>query len=225
MGYLDMRKQQVSEKRRLRNEEIKRQYAAGVSIDDLAVAYGLCPATICSQLGNYNLYRAQQRRAVVVADYLAGMSLEQIALKHGSSVRSVRGQLSHSKDILPVRMPRAKRKPRKYRPRFCHVCGVSELPRYRRLCAECQPEPPAKPPKVPRVRLRPVRVAEPVDTEEEEEKPRRPRYEYTGAPIEYCPVCHAPVSDWAGHYERLGHKRPMPSMASVQMVRASAPLS
>ncbi len=27
------------------------------------------------------------------------------------------------------------------------------------------------------------------------------------APIEYCPVCHAPVSDWRGHYERMGHRR------------------
>ena len=27
--------------------------------------------------------------------------------------------------------------------------------------------------------------------------------------IEYCPVCHSPVSDWQGHFERQGHRRPV----------------
>jgi hypothetical protein len=25
--------------------------------------------------------------------------------------------------------------------------------------------------------------------------------------VEYCPQCYAPVSDWQGHYERMGHRR------------------
>lgn len=27
--------------------------------------------------------------------------------------------------------------------------------------------------------------------------------------VEYCPQCRAPVSDWQGHYERMGHRRPV----------------
>lgn len=25
--------------------------------------------------------------------------------------------------------------------------------------------------------------------------------------VEYCPKCHAPVSNWQGHFERTGHRR------------------
>lgn len=27
------------------------------------------------------------------------------------------------------------------------------------------------------------------------------------ARVEWCPKCHAPVSNWQEHYERMGHRR------------------
>ena len=38
-------------------------------------------------------------------------------------------------------------------------------------------------------------------------RPAKPSTAYVTR-IEYCPQCHAPVSDWSGHFQRLGHRRP-----------------
>lgn len=50
--------------------------------------------------------------------------------------------------------------------------------------------------KTPMVRSKPT----PID------KPRKVEAPYVSR-LEYCPICCSPVSDWQGHYERMGHRR------------------
>jgi hypothetical protein len=45
-------------------------------------------------------------------------------------------------------------------------------------------------------------------------KPKPPRREVViASQIEYCPRCHAPVSNWHQHFERTGHRRPVAEVA------------
>ena len=70
------------------------------------------------------------------------------------------------------------------------------------------PKPPKAAPGPKLCRPRKAAASTPRKTKAAPAKAAVPIRKPTPPQLEYCPTCHAPVSNWQEHYKRMGHRRP-----------------